>query len=233
VFFKLPIQGWKAFFNRDEISSRIQEIETAIEEAYRKHQCMPPADNIFRAFERCEASAVKVIILGQDPYPAPGVADGLAFSTAKKGHIPASLKNILKESGNEAVSNGDLSYWADQGVLLLNTVLSVECSLPNSHKGMGWERITQKALSFLVEMKKPMVLMLWGNQAQKLGAPFLDKNHLLILTSGHPSPLSANRGLWFGNDHFKKANQFLEKHHLNSIDWKLPTNTLYSEPTLF
>lgn len=233
MFFKLPIQGWKAFFNSDEISGCIQEIETAIKEAYREHQCMPPAANIFRAFERCEASAVKVIILGQDPYPAPGVADGLAFSSAKKGHIPASLKNILKESGNEAVSNGDLSYWADQGVLLLNTVLSVECGLPNSHKGIGWERITQKALSFLVEMKKPMVLMLWGNQAQKLGASFLDQNHLLILTSGHPSPLSANRGLWFGNDHFNKANQFLEKHHLNPIDWKLPTNTLYSEPTLF
>ena len=161
----------------------------------------------------------------------------MAFSVQEGVKHPPSLKNIFKELrediGIHTPNHGNLSSWAMQGVLLLNTVLSVECGLPNSHKGMGWELITQKALSFLVEMKKPMVLMLWGNQAQKLGVPFLDQNHLLILKSGHPSPLSANRGLWFGNDHFNKANQFLEKHHLKPIDWKLPTNPLYSEPTLF
>ena len=233
MFFKLPAKGWKAFFHSKEIANHIKALETAIEGAYNEKCCMPPIDRIFRAFEHCDAASAKVIILGQDPYPTPNVADGLAFSTAKKGHIPASLKNILKESGNARATDGDLTYWADQGVLLLNTVLSVECGSPNSHKGMGWELITQKALSFLVDKKKPMVLMLWGSQAQKLGAPFIDKSHLLILKSGHPSPLSANRGLWFGNDHFNKANQFLVNNHLDPIDWKLPANTFYSEPTLF
>jgi uracil-DNA glycosylase len=233
VFFKLPIRGWKAFFESKEIASQIHGIETVIKDAYQQQSCMPHVDRIFRAFECCDVSSVKVIILGQDPYPAPGVADGLAFSTAKRGHIPASLKNILKESGNDGVTDGDLTYWANQGVLLLNTVLSVECGSPNSHKGIGWELLTQKVLSFLVDRGRPMVLMLWGSQAQKLGAPFMDKSHLQILKSGHPSPLSANRGLWFGNDHFNKANQFLAKNHLDPIDWKLPANTFYSEPTLF
>ncbi len=233
MFFKLPIRGWKAFFDSKEIASQIHALETVIKYAYQKQCCMPPPDRIFRAFECCDVSSVKVIVLGQDPYPTPGVADGLAFSTWKIGHIPASLRNILKESGNASATNGDLTYWANQGVLLLNTVLSVECGSPNSHKGMGWELLTQKVLSFLVDTERPMVLMLWGSQAQKLGNPFMDKSHLLILKSGHPSPLSANRGLWFGNDHFNKANQFLAKNHLDPIDWKLPANTFYSEPKLF
>lgn len=194
-----------------------------VEEQYQLQECYPPKDLIFNAFDKCSFEDLKVVIIGQDPYHGKGEAHGLSFSVPDGINIPPSLKNIYREvMQNYDVlmmpNSGDLTHWAEQGVLLLNATLTVQKDNPNSHKNIGWQKITNEIIKFISKEKKHIVFMLWGNFAQKKQSLIYDNNHL-ILTSRHPSPLSANQGKWFGNQHFVKANQYLIDKGLMPIEW--------------
>lgn len=181
----------------------------------------PPESQILRAFSLTPFEQVKVVLLGQDPYHGAGQAHGLAFSVEKGVKLPPSLRNIFKElqsdCGISPPNHGDLSHWAEQGVLLLNTCLTVEEGKAGSHHNLGWETLTHLALSKLNEKTEPVVFLLWGNPA-KTKLPLLTAPHHLVLTASHPSPLSA-RHSFFGCGHFSKANQFLASHQRTPIDW--------------
>ncbi len=181
----------------------------------------PPARDIFAAFDRSPFDTTKVVIIGQDPYHGPGQANGLCFSVAPGVQIPPSLVNIFKEvsadTGAPMPTNGDLSRWADQGVLLLNSSLTVREHQPKSHSGIGWETFTDAAVRALAEQKENLVFMLWGSDAIRKGAQ-IDRSRHLVLTSPHPSPLSAHRG-FFGNHHFSQANAYLQAHGQTPIVW--------------
>lgn len=233
MFFTFPASGWEVFFNQAEIHLMTDALTSWLTKEYDEHLCTPNQEYIFSAFQNCPEHKVKIAILGQDPYPAQGVADGMAFSTQKSGFIPASLKNILIESENTQAKNGCLNFWASQGVLLLNTVLTTRVKEANGHRKMGWEVFTETTINYLVEKERPMVFMLWGNQAKKQAKLLRELSHVLVLESGHPSPLSANRGHWFGNNHFQLANDFLLKRGLEPVDWNLSADPLNREPTLF
>ncbi|MDF2444787.1 MAG: Uracil-DNA glycosylase [Moraxellaceae bacterium] len=185
----------------------------------------PPGPEIFNALNSTPLSAVKVVILGQDPYHGPGQAHGLCFSVRRGVPPPPSLQNIFRELrddvGIPAPRHGELTFWARQGVLLLNSVLTVEAGKPGSHQNQGWETFTDVAISVLNEQREHLVFLLWGSYAQRKGR-IIDVSKHLVLKSVHPSPLSANRGRWFGNHHFSQANQFLESHAQAPIDWSLP-----------
>lgn len=184
----------------------------------------PPKDKIFNALKVCNMEDVKVVIIGQDPYHQKGQAMGLSFSVPKGIKIPPSLVNIYKELhddiGMKIPNHGDLTLWAKQGVLLLNTVLTVEDSKPNIHQGLGWETFTDRILMELNKEEKPIVFLLWGKPAQSKASLITNPNHLILKTV-HPSPLSAYRG-FFGCRHFSKANAFLEKCGRTPVDWRLP-----------
>lgn len=181
----------------------------------------PDAKNIFNAFNLCPLSDVKVVIIGQDPYHEPGQAHGLCFSVQNGVALPPSLINIYKEIesdiGHKSITNGDLSPWARQGVLLLNSTLTVQAHDAASHAGRGWEEFTDAVIRAVNENSKNVVYMLWGSFAQKK-AGFVDTKNNLILKSAHPSPLSAYRG-FFGNHHFSKANEYLVQNGKAPIDW--------------
>ncbi len=189
--------------------------------AYRHHQVYPPAKEIFRAFELCSLENTKVVILGQDPYHGPGQANGLCFSVRENVPIPPSLLNIFVEIRNDLGipihAHGNLERWAKQGVLLLNATLTVQARKPGSHQNKGWEIFTDAVIKTLSQAKEHVVFMIWGAYAKQKTALFDDKKHL-ILTSSHPSPYSAERG-FFGNQHFSKANAYLQDHHLATIQW--------------
>ena len=180
----------------------------------------PDSDNTFNALKLTSIESTKIVIIGQDPYHGPGQAHGLAFSVERKTTIPPSLVNIFKELKSDLNMNppqhGDLSGWAKQGVLLLNSVLTVEKGNPTSHAGRGWELFTDKIIHILNEREK-IIFMLWGSYAQKKGLVIDDKKHK-VLKAPHPSPLSAHRG-FFGCRHFSKANQFLHTHKESEIKW--------------
>lgn len=180
----------------------------------------PEAKNIFNAFNLCPLDCVKVVIIGQDPYHEPGQAHGLCFSVLPPTPNPPSLQNIYKEIesdiGHPSVTNGDLTYWAQQGVLLLNSTLTVQAHLAASHSGRGWEQFTDAVIRAL-NTQNNIVYMLWGSFAQKKAA-IVNQTQNLILKSAHPSPLSAYRG-FFGNHHFSLANQYLIDHNKQPIDW--------------
>jgi len=182
----------------------------------------PPINEVFSAFNHTPFDKVKVVIIGQDPYHGPGQAHGLSFSVRPEVKIPPSLRNIYKELhedlGCPISSEGDLSSWADQGVLLLNTVLTVEQGKAGSHHKKGWENFTDKVIEILNEEKEHLVFLLWGSPAQKKGAKVDSKKHL-VLKSVHPSPLSAYRG-FFGSKPFSKANEYLKKNKLDPIHWE-------------
>ena len=181
----------------------------------------PAAKNIFNAFNLCPLSDVRVVIIGQDPYHEPGQAHGLCFSVESGTELPPSLINIYKEIesdlGHKSITNGDLSAWARQGVLLLNATLTVRAHVAASHTGHGWETFTDAVIKTIAENKKHIVYMLWGSFAQNKAA-IVDKNENLVLCSAHPSPLSAYRG-FFGNHHFSRANQYLVENGMQPIDW--------------
>jgi uracil-DNA glycosylase len=181
----------------------------------------PPAGEIFAAFDACPFADVKVVIIGQDPYHGPGQANGLCFSVRPGVAMPPSLVNIFKEiqaeTGSPLPPDGDLSRWARQGVLLLNSSLTVREHQPKSHSGLGWERLTDMAVHRLAEEREGIVFMLWGSDAIRKGA-FIDRGRHLVLTSPHPSPLSAHRG-FFGNGHFNAANEYLIAHGKEPIKW--------------
>ena len=194
-----------------------------VNEEYRTHQIFPPADDIFNAFALTPLHEVKVVILGQDPYHVEGQAHGLCFSVKPDVEIPPSLVNIYKElqddCGCEIPNNGYLTKWAKQGVLLLNTVLTVRAHQANSHRGIGWEEFTDAAIRVLNEQDRPMVFILWGRPAQMKKSMLTNPNHLII-ESPHPSPLSAYRG-FFGSRPFSRTNKYLKEHGLKEIDWQI------------
>jgi uracil-DNA glycosylase len=197
------------------------ELKNFIDKEYKNNQCFPPKDLILHALNNLNNT--KVIIIGQDPYHGHNQAHGLAFSTLDTT-IPPSLKNIFKELNTDLnipiPSHGNLTNWHNQGVLLLNTILTVRKHQPNSHKNKGWEQYTNNIISELNNNKKNLVFILWGSQAHKT-EKLIDTNKHLILKSGHPSPLSANQGKWFNNKHFSKTNQYLIENNITPIDWNL------------
>ena len=181
----------------------------------------PPSGEWFAALEATPPDKVKVVILGQDPYHGPGQANGLSFSVRGGQRIPPSLQNIFRELasdlGCEPPNHGDLSSWAEQGVLMLNSVLTVERGRAGSHQGKGWERFTDAVIRAISRRSLPVVFLLWGAQAQRKGATIDTRRHC-VLAAPHPSPLSAHRG-FFGCRHFSAANQFLMEHHRGTVDW--------------
>ncbi|MCM1569276.1 MAG: uracil-DNA glycosylase [Roseburia sp.] len=194
-----------------------------VREEYQTKQIFPPSEDIFNAFHLTPLSEVKVVIIGQDPYHNVGQAHGLCFSVKPDVEIPPSLVNIYQELhddlGCTIPNNGYLVKWARQGVLMLNTVLTVRAHLANSHHGMGWEKFTDAAIQALNTQDRPIVFMLWGKPAQMKKSMLKNPNHL-ILEAPHPSPLSAYRG-FFGSRPFSKANHFLEEHGEEPIDWQI------------
>lgn len=184
----------------------------------------PPSDQVFAAFAHTPPQKVRVVILGQDPYHNPGQAHGLCFSVNSPAPVPPSLGNIFRELhadlGTDIPTHGCLKGWAEQGVLLLNTVLTVEKNQPGSHQGKGWEQFTDRVIRLLCDANRPLVFMLWGAQAQKKGQSIDNSKHC-VLKSSHPSPLSAYRG-FLGCRHFSKANDFLKSQGEEPIDWSLP-----------
>ena len=184
----------------------------------------PPGAQIFNALDQTTFENVKVVILGQDPYHGPGQAHGLCFSVSAGVPKPPSRQNVFKEIerdlGIVPSKNGCLLAWAQQGVLLLNAVLTVEHAQAGSHQGKGWELFTDRIVSLLNEQREHLVFMLWGSYAQKKGA-IIDRHRHLVLESPHPSPLSAHRG-FFGNKHFSSANRYLTEHGISPINWQLP-----------
>ena len=198
-------------------------IKEFVSEEYETKTIYPPRDEIFNAFKFTPLANVKVVILGQDPYHEAGQAHGLAFSTPDGRPIPRSLKNIFKEINEEydypIPESGCLEKWAEQGVFLLNTVLTVEDGNANSHSKCGWQTFTDNVIGILNNQKQPIVFMLWGKQAEKKKELITNPNHLVLITS-HPSPFSARRG-FFGCNHFRLANEFLKENKKEEIDWNL------------
>lgn len=200
-----------------------KELYQKVKSEYEKTQVFPDPNDIFNAFQFTPLSKVKAVILGQDPYHNNGQAHGLCFSVKPEVEIPPSLVNIYKELnedlGCEIPNNGYLKKWADQGVMLLNTVLTVRAHAANSHQGIGWETFTDAAIKILNEEDHPIVFLLWGRPAQNKKAMLTNPNHL-ILEAPHPSPLSAYRG-FFGCRHFSKTNSYLEANGVAPIDWQI------------
>ena len=199
------------------------ELYKKIRQEYSTHQVFPPPDQMFNAFHFTPLSEVKVVILGQDPYHGDGQANGLCFSVNPGVDIPPSLVNIYKElqddCGCYVPDNGCLEKWAEQGVLLLNTVLTVRAHMANSHRMLGWETFTDAVIKILNEEERPIVYLLWGRPARKK-AEMLDNPLQLVLEAAHPSPLSAYNG-FFGCRHFSRANEFLVSHGLTPVDWQI------------
>lgn len=197
-----------------------KKLESFLDNEYKTKTIYPKAENVFNSINQVPLEKIKVVIIGQDPYHEPNQAHGLSFSVENGVMLPPSLKNIFKEIEAETGvvnKSGNLIKWAKQGVLLLNTVLTVERGKANSHKGMGWENITTKIIQIINEQNTPIVFLLWGSQAQSFAKYLNNPNHL-VLKCAHPSPLSAFNG-FFGCNHFVKANEFLTSHNVQPIDW--------------
>lgn len=213
--------SWKQHLAEEWDKDYFVKLTDFVRQEYRTKTIFPPAAKIFAAFDACPFDHVKVVILGQDPYHDIGQANGLCFSVEPGIPMPPSLINIFKEIksdiGTDMPENGDLSRWAEQGVLLLNATLTVEAHKAASHQGKGWEEFTDEVIMRLANDRENLVFMLWGSYAIKKGA-FIDRNRHLVLTSPHPSPLSAYRG-FFGNKHFSKANEYLTLHKKEPITW--------------
>lgn len=199
------------------------ELYQFVKEEYNKYIIYPPSDDVFNAFHFTPLNKVKVVIIGQDPYHNVNQAHGLCFSVKPEVEIPPSLVNIYKELeddlGCSIPNNGYLKKWADQGVLMLNTVLTVRAHQAASHQGKGWEQFTDAVITAVNEQDRPIVFILWGRPAQMKKKMLTNPNHL-ILEAPHPSPLSAYRG-FFGSKPFSKTNQFLQNHGIEPIDWKI------------
>jgi len=213
--------SWKKILSKEFEKPYFIELVSFIKEEYQTKKIFPPGPYIFKAFNECSFEDLKVVILGQDPYHTPGIANGLAFSANAEQRVPPSLMNIYKEIKNEfdtpIPTSPDLSRWAKQGVLLLNATLTVKAGLAASHQGKGWEIFTDDVIQTVSNAKENLVFMLWGASAQKK-ENLIDSSKHLILKSAHPSPFSAEKG-FFGNNHFKKTNEFLTSKGLTPINW--------------
>ncbi|MCM1032139.1 MAG: uracil-DNA glycosylase [Odoribacter sp.] len=214
--------SWQKIMTGEFSAPYFESLAAFIREAYAAGPVYPPAGKIFAAFDACPFDKVKVVILGQDPYHEPGQANGLAFSVYDGTPLPPSLVNIFKEvesdTGITPLPSGDLRRWSNQGVMLLNSTLTVSGGQAGSHQGKGWEEFTDSVINHLSSQRSGLVFMLWGNYARRKGAS-IDRTRHLVLESPHPSPLSAHRG-FFGNHHFSLANDYLVKQGLSPIDWK-------------
>jgi len=214
--------SWKKHLSVEFVKPYFAELAKFVKQAYKSEAVYPPPKYIFRAFDLCPFEKVEVVILGQDPYHGPRQANGLCFAVGKDVLLPPSLQNIFKEIEKEYGSplknrSGDLSRWATQGVLLLNATLTVKTGLAGSHQHKGWEEFTDAAIKALSHEREHLVFMLWGNYAKQKGA-HIDREKHLVLESPHPSPFSAYNG-FFGNGHFKKANEYLAERGIKPIDW--------------
>lgn len=214
-------ESWKKELAAEFEKPYFAELTEFVRSEYFATTVYPPAKLIFNAFDHCPFDKVKAVIIGQDPYHGPGQANGLCFSVNKEIKMPPSLVNIFKEissdTGKPMPTDGDLTRWSRQGVLLLNATLTVRAGNAGSHQRRGWETFTDAAIRILAEKRENLVFILWGSYAQQKGA-FIDRNRHLVLTSPHPSPLSAYAG-FFGNHHFTLTNDYLAKHGKEPIDW--------------
>jgi len=219
--FKLE-KNWRYILEKEFDKSYFKQLIKFITTEYYKNTCYPQKEEIFNAFNCCSFDDLKVVIIGQDPYHGIGQANGLCFSVNDEIAIPPSLKNIFKELNTDIEkpipTDGNLISWAKQGVLLLNSSLTVEAHKAGSHQKKGWEKFTDAVIRLISDNKQDVVFLLWGGFAKKKGAK-IDKEKHCVLLSGHPSPLSANRGYWFGNKHFSKTNKFLKNKGFVEIDW--------------
>ena len=218
-------ESWGKFLTKEFDSEYFKNLISFVKEDYSKTTCYPKGSQIFNAFDSCPVNNLKVVIIGQDPYHGDNQANGLCFSVNKGISHPPSLINIFKEIEADLGhkfkhKNGDLSKWAKQGVMLLNATLTVKKGLPGSHQNKGWEIFTDKVIKIISNKTNNTVFLLWGSFAKKK-IKLIDTEKHKILESGHPSPLSANRGYWFGNKHFSKCNKYLESFERNKIDWSL------------
>ncbi|MDE1207392.1 uracil-DNA glycosylase [Tenacibaculum larymnensis] len=214
--------SWKNILQPEFEKPYFENLTEFVKNEYSNHMCYPKGSDIFAAFDFCSLDDLKVVILGQDPYHGVGQANGLCFSVHDGITHPPSLINIFKEIEKDVnipyPKSGDLSRWAKQGVLLLNATLTVRAGEAGSHQKQGWEQFTDAVIQKISEEKKDVVFLLWGGFAKKK-TKLIDKNKHHILTSGHPSPLSANRGYWFENKHFSKTNDFLQSKGTSTIQW--------------
>ncbi len=214
-------EGWRKALQEQWEAPYFQALTEFVTQRYAQTRVYPPGRQIFAAFDQCPFDQVKVVILGQDPYHGPHQANGLCFSVNQGIEFPPSLRNIFKEvssdTGAPVPVSGDLSRWAQQGVLLLNATLTVEEHMAGSHQGRGWEQFTDSAISALSQKRDHLVFILWGSYARSKAA-LIDRSRHLVLESVHPSPLSAHRG-FFGNHHFSLANKYLQAHGIAPINW--------------
>lgn len=214
--------AWNEILLQEFDQDYFQKLEHFVVKEYEESRCYPPLKDVFAAFDACPWDKLKVVILGQDPYHGFGQANGLCFSVHQGITFPPSLINIFKEIqedvGEPIPIDGSLFRWAEQGVLLLNATLTVRENLAGSHQKQGWETFTDNIIQHISQRKEHIVFLLWGGYARGKTKIIDSKKHL-ILESGHPSPLSANRGLWFGNKHFSKCNAYLKEHDCEEIIW--------------
>ncbi len=214
-------ETWKTVLKTEFQKPYWEKLTEFVRHQYLFGKVYPPAKNIFRAFDFCPLDKVKVVIIGQDPYHGERQANGLSFAVNDGIALPPSLKNIYKEIHDDLsvtpLSSGDLSRWAEQGVMMLNSVLTVAANLPASHKEKGWEKFTDAVIKTLNENRKNIVYLLWGKYAQTKGE-VINREKNLVLQSGHPSPYSAH--LFFGNHHFSQCNKYLKEQGIKPIDWR-------------
>ena len=214
--------SWKHILQPEFEKPYFKELTDFVKSEYKTHTCFPKGKDIFAAFDYCDFRELKLVIIGQDPYHGIGQANGLCFSVHDGIKHPPSLINIFKEIetdlDKEYPQSGNLEKWAKQGVLLLNATLTVRVHEAGSHQKQGWEQFTDAVISKISEEKENVVFLLWGGFAKKKGRKINVEKHC-VLESGHPSPLSANRGYWFGNKHFSKANSFLKSINKKEINW--------------
>ena len=215
--------SWKALLSSEFEKPYFQALTAFVKKEYSEHTCYPKGKEIFAAFDQCPVENLKVVLLGQDPYHGEGQANGLSFSVRGGIAHPPSLVNIFKEIEEDLKlpypESGNLSRWAEQGVLLLNATLTVRANTAGSHQGQGWETFTDAVIKSISDNCQHIVFLLWGGFAKKKMA-LIDTQKHCVLSSGHPSPLSANRGHWFGNKHFSKTNEYLTSVGKENIDWK-------------
>jgi len=214
--------SWKPVLIEEFEKTYFKDLITFVKSEYATKVCYPKGSQIFSAFDHCHFDQVKVVIIGQDPYHGPNQANGLCFSVNDGIPFPPSLQNIFKEIEKDLnipiPKTGNLERWADQGVFLLNATLTVRQAEAGSHQGKGWEKFTDAVIKQISAEKENVVFLLWGGFAQKKAA-LIDASKHHILKSGHPSPLSANRGFWFGNKHFSQTNEFLRSKRMKEIEW--------------
>ncbi|MEC5166515.1 uracil-DNA glycosylase [Flavobacterium sp. PL11] len=215
---------WKTVLSDEIEKPYFQNLMEQIEQEYNANICYPAKELIFAALNSCNFADIKVVIIGQDPYHGADEANGLCFSVNNGIKIPPSLRNIFREIGADlnttfSPTSGNLDTWAQQGVLLLNASLTVKKDAANSHKHIKWNIFTDAIIQKISNEKENIVFLLWGNFAHKKGLK-IDRRKHLILESGHPSPLSANQGKWFGNKHFSKTNDYLHQNNIETIDWE-------------